>query len=115
MYDDSFVTRSLSRNSISQEASWRIYQGVGHLADGVTQSMLLLEHAFCNEAHDARSQRARPIIAARRLLYSGVSEARHLLPHMLDYAASVFEGSDGPSVDSPSVSASHHGAATSAF
>jgi hypothetical protein len=87
-------------------ADWRVYQGVGYLADIVAHVVLILEAVKAASLPNASGQDN--LQAAITLLYMGVAEGRALMPHMTAYAARVFEGSDADSDEAPA----QQGAAT---
>jgi hypothetical protein len=68
--------------------SWRVYQGVGHLADIVAKAALLLLVPAASQ--DAASGHAE-LHDAITLLHNGIAECRELLPHLTAYATQVFE------------------------
>jgi hypothetical protein len=92
-------------------SQWRVYQGVGLFAQVVTQAVLSLERCV-HDGEDNVPNRDHVIKSVIEQLYGGVSEARQLLPHMLQYADAMFEGSDRPSGDQTS---NRHGATPSQY
>lgn len=88
----------------SMDAQWRVSQGVGHLACLISESALLIERYLHQEQPHgvAPSGSTSGLFEAVDLLYSGIAEARALLPHVTDYSISASEGSAGPTVgDTP--------------
>lgn len=81
----------------------RLCRGIGYLAGSVARSALLFEaHLEPSSNGDVPDpeRNARHLQEALQLLYDSIAEARTLLPHVVAFAAKVFE-QDTTSSDAP--------------
>jgi hypothetical protein len=85
---------------------WRVYRGAMTLSARLTEAVLGLETALL--AADSSSE-LRKVLDK---LYDGIADARDLRPHILTYAAAVFEGAEypAPCPEGSAVLATQHGA-----
>jgi hypothetical protein len=106
----SFVTITFREKKAM--SSWRVYQGVGHLADIVAKAALLLELQATSQ--DEVVSGNAELHEAIALLHNGTAECRELLPHLEAYATQVFENPDpgiGESCAPERQAPTHQGAA----
>jgi hypothetical protein len=80
-----------------------MYQGLCRLSELVSSIAVLLEEATHeNDDDDIPAVENEDVQRAKMLAYDGIREARAVLPHLLQYASDVFEGSErsvvGPEV-----------------
>lgn len=80
-------------------SQWRLYQGIGYLAEVVTETALKVENL--KGVADDKPGPLAGVDAVLSRLYDGIREARDLLPILMTYAGAVFAGRDGLSPPAP--------------